>query len=124
MARWHRIPRARANSTFRVEHPNRGISSLTERSISKPICGGARIDIDELDTEPGWTVVVDGAVVAIMKKLTAHQDASELRARIFQNLATEAQRELSDIWPVRALSDLDDRMPRFLHAFFGDLWRS
>ena len=82
------------------------------------------IDIDELDTEPGWTVVLDGAVVAIMKKLTAHQDASELRARIFQYLATEAQPELSDIWPVRALSDLDDRMPRFLHAFFGDLWRS
>jgi 8-oxo-dGTP pyrophosphatase MutT (NUDIX family) len=67
------------------------------------------IDIDELDTEPGWTVVLDGAVVAIMKKLTAHQDASELRARIFQHLATEAQPELSDIWPVRALSDLDDR---------------
>jgi 8-oxo-dGTP pyrophosphatase MutT (NUDIX family) len=82
------------------------------------------IDIDELDTEPGWTVVLDGAVVAIMKKLTAHQDASELRARISQYLATEAQPELSDIRPVRALSDLDDRMPRFLHAFFGDLWRS
>jgi hypothetical protein len=81
-------------------------------------------DIDELDAEPGWTVVLDGAVVAIVKKLTAHQDASELRARILQYLATEAQPELSDIRPVRALSDLDDRMPRFLHAFFGGLWRS
>ena len=78
------------------------------------------IDIDELDAKPGWTVVLDGAVVAIVKKLTAHQDASEL----LQYLGTEAQPELSDIRPVRALSDLDDRMQRFLHAFFGDLWCS
>jgi 8-oxo-dGTP pyrophosphatase MutT (NUDIX family) len=82
------------------------------------------IDIDDLDAERGWTVVVDSAVVAIMKKLMARQDASELRARIFQYFATEAQPELSDIRPVWALSDLDDRMPRFLHAFFGDLWHS
>jgi 8-oxo-dGTP pyrophosphatase MutT (NUDIX family) len=82
------------------------------------------IDVDELDAEPGWTVVLDGVVVAIVKKLMAHQDASELRARIFQYLATEVQPELSDIRPVWGLSDLDDRMPRFMHAFFGDLWRS
>ncbi len=82
------------------------------------------IDIDELDAEPGWTVVLDGAVVAIVKKLTAHQDASELCARVLQYLATQAQPGLEDIRPVRALSDLDDRMQRFLHAFFGDLWCS
>jgi hypothetical protein len=83
----------------------------------------AGIDIDELHTEPGWTVVLDGAVVAVMKKLTAHQDAGEFRARISQHLATEAQPDLSDNCPVWALPDLDTRMPRFLHAFFGDLWR-
>jgi 8-oxo-dGTP pyrophosphatase MutT (NUDIX family) len=82
------------------------------------------IDINKLDAEPGWTVVLDGAVIAIVKRVIAHQDVNELRAGILQHLATEAQPELSDIWPVRALSDLDDRMPRFLHAFFKDLWRS
>jgi 8-oxo-dGTP pyrophosphatase MutT (NUDIX family) len=82
------------------------------------------LDIDELDSEPGWTVVLDGAVVAILKKLTARPDASELRTQILQYLATEARPELSDICLVRALSDLDARMPRFLHVFFADLWRS
>jgi 8-oxo-dGTP pyrophosphatase MutT (NUDIX family) len=82
------------------------------------------IDIDKLDSEPGWTVVLDGAVVAMVKKLIAHLDARQLRARILQYLQTEAQPELSDVRPVGALSDLDDRMPQFLHAFFADLWRS
>ena len=65
------------------------------RSISKPnlrreLLAETGLDIDELDSEPGWTVVLDGAVVAILKKLTARPDASELRTQILQYLATEA----------------------------------
>jgi 8-oxo-dGTP pyrophosphatase MutT (NUDIX family) len=80
------------------------------------------LDVDEFDSEPGWTVVLDGAVVAIMKKLTVRADASALREQILQYLATEARPELSDICLVRALSDLDARMPRYLHVFFTNVW--
>jgi 8-oxo-dGTP pyrophosphatase MutT (NUDIX family) len=81
------------------------------------------IDIKELDAESGWTVVLDGPSVALIKKLTARQKAEELRKRILRYLATDAQPELSDICIVRELSDLDVRMPRFLRAFLEDAWR-
>jgi hypothetical protein len=82
------------------------------------------IDIDELDAQTGWTVVLDGAVIAIVKELVANQNGEDLRRRILRYLAAEAQPELSDIRLVWGVSDLGDRMPRYLHAFFGNLGRA
>jgi hypothetical protein len=45
-------------------------ASSIQANLRWELLGETGIDIDELDTEPGWTVVLDGAVVAVMKKLT------------------------------------------------------
>jgi len=82
------------------------------------------IEIGELDAKPGWTVALDGAFVALMKKLTARQNAEDFRARILQYLAGDAQPELSDVRIVRGWADLDPRMPGFVVTFLEKAWRS
>jgi len=81
------------------------------------------IDIDELDVEPGWTVVIDRNFVVFVKQLTARQNADELRSRVMRYLATDAQPELSGVCIVRGPAGLDTRMPPFMVAFLEEAWR-
>jgi 8-oxo-dGTP pyrophosphatase MutT (NUDIX family) len=76
-------------------------------------------DAAEFATEPGWTVVVDGALIVAIKTLRSPLDAGPLRARIREWLARQGQPELSDIRIVRGLADFDAMMPRFVTAFLA-----
>jgi 8-oxo-dGTP pyrophosphatase MutT (NUDIX family) len=71
----------------------------------------------ELAAEPGWTTVVDGALIMQVKVLRSGQNADALRARVLDYLARERQPELADIRIVRGPSDFDRAMPRFVTAF-------
>jgi len=76
-------------------------------------------DAAEFTAEPGWTIVVDGALVVAIKVLRSPWNAEELRARIREWLARENQPELSDIRIVRGRGDFDAAMPRFVTAFLA-----
>lgn len=92
-------------------------------SVGRELLEETGLDIGALAAEPGWTLVRDSGFVALMKRLTACQNAAELRSRIMHHLANEAQPEFSDIRIVRGRADLDARMPRFVIAYLEAMWR-
>jgi 8-oxo-dGTP pyrophosphatase MutT (NUDIX family) len=92
-------------------------------SVRRELLGETGLDIATFEAEPGWMLVRDHGFVALMKRLTAPDDAQALRTRIIRHLATEAEPEFSDIRMVRERADLDPRMPRFLVAFLEQAWR-
>jgi hypothetical protein len=92
-------------------------------SFGRELLEETGLDIGVLAAEPGWTLVRDSGFVALMKRLTACQNAAELRCRIMRHLASEAQPEFSDIRIVRGRADLDARMPRFVIAYLEAMWR-
>ncbi len=79
--------------------------------------------IDELDAEPGWSVVRDRGFLGMIKQLSARQGAQELRSRIMRRIAGDERPEFVDIRILRGPADLDPRMPPFVIAFLEQEWR-
>ncbi|MGE0565626.1 MAG: NUDIX hydrolase [Pseudolabrys sp.] len=75
-----------------------------------------------LAAERGWTVINEKSRTALIKAAWADEPADRLRARILDNLAGEAQPELSDIHVIRGPDDLNDRMPLFVAAYLQHRW--
>jgi hypothetical protein len=92
-------------------------------SLSRELLEETGLDIGTLTAEPGWTLVRDRGFLALIKQLTARQNAEELRAQIMRHLARDAQPEFCDIRVVRGRADLEERMPRFIVAFLEKVWR-
>ena len=112
-----------ATSIFPAARPIR-TTSWRARSISISACGASSrrkpgSTSAEFTAEPGWTTVVDGALIAQIKVLRSNQNAEALRARILDHLARERQPELADIRIVRGPADFDPAMPRFVTAFLA-----
>jgi 8-oxo-dGTP pyrophosphatase MutT (NUDIX family) len=91
-------------------------------SLSRELREETGIDIAMLTAEPGWCLVRDRGYLALMKRLTARQNAQQLRLDVMRHLANDAQPEFSAIHIVRGQGDLDPRMPRFLVAFLEAAW--
>jgi hypothetical protein len=92
-------------------------------SLGRELFEETGLDIAALTAEPGWVLVRDRGFLALMKRLTAREDAAMLRSRIVRHLESDAHPEFSDIRIVRERADLDPRMPRFLVAFLEQVWR-
>lgn len=90
-----------------------------EFSVRRELNEETGLDAAELETEPGWNCVVDGALIVQIKLMRSSRSADELRARILAHLAREKQPELSDIRIVRGPTDFDPAMPRFVTAFLA-----
>jgi 8-oxo-dGTP pyrophosphatase MutT (NUDIX family) len=88
-------------------------------SVRRELKEETGLDAAEFAAEPGWTSVVDGALIAQIKLLRAAEPAEDLRARILAHLKRERQPELSDIRIVRGPADFDPAMPRFVTAFLA-----
>jgi 8-oxo-dGTP pyrophosphatase MutT (NUDIX family) len=80
--------------------------------------GLGTVDFVEQD---GWHCVIDGARIALMKVLQAHDPAETLRRRILEYLALETTPELADIRIVRSRRDFDPMMPRFVTTFLDSI---
>jgi len=92
-------------------------------SVSRELREETGLDIGTLGAEPGWTMVHDRGFMALMKRLTAPENAEELRAKIATNLGSQMRPEFCDIHIVRGRADLDRRMPRFVVAYLEEAWR-
>lgn len=88
-----------------------------DASVRRELKEETGLDAGELDAAPGWTTVVDGALIGHIKLMRANEDAETLRARILAHVARETQPELADIRIVRGPADFDPNMPRFVTAF-------
>ena len=75
------------------------------------------LDMTAFDAEPGWTMAVDGALIAQIKVLRSNETATALRRRILEYLASEERPELSDIRIVRGPGDFDPAMSGYAIAF-------
>jgi 8-oxo-dGTP pyrophosphatase MutT (NUDIX family) len=90
-----------------------------EFSLRRELKEETGLDAVELAAQPGWLTVVDGPRIAQIKLMRSDVAADALRARILAHLAHEKQPELSDIRIVRAPTDFDPAMPRFVTAFLA-----
>jgi len=75
--------------------------------------------MDDFTPEPGWTMIVDGALIGQIKVLRARESAKALHDRIIAFLAREKKPELADIRVVYGPGDFDQAMPRFVTAFLA-----
>jgi 8-oxo-dGTP pyrophosphatase MutT (NUDIX family) len=80
------------------------------------------LEVGELESESGWTLVRDRCYFALLKRLTARQNAEELRARIMRHIASEERPELVDIRILRGPADFNERMPLFVTRFLQAMW--
>jgi 8-oxo-dGTP pyrophosphatase MutT (NUDIX family) len=72
---------------------------------------------NELDVEPGWTVVEVGPFIALFKRMRAAEPAETVREKMRGFLSRQKQPELSDIIIVRKPGDISPLMPPFVMAF-------
>ena len=88
-------------------------------SVRRELKEETGFDVSEFETEPGWTMIVDGPLIAQIKILRSNETAAVLRDRALAHLASERHPELSDIRIVRGSDDADPAMPRFVTAFLA-----
>ncbi|MGE7417757.1 NUDIX hydrolase [Methylobacterium tarhaniae] len=70
--------------------------------------------------DPGWVIVRDGGLMALLRPVQLDEDEATVRGRIAAHLAAEAEPELSAIVVVRRDSDLDPaRMPAFVRHYLA-----
>jgi 8-oxo-dGTP pyrophosphatase MutT (NUDIX family) len=77
-----------------------------------------------VEPESGWTMVHDGAVVALFKVMQSNETAAVLRQRILKTLNSQQQPELADIRIVHRPADLDPAMPHFVTTFLMYRWQA
>ncbi len=78
----------------------------------------------DLTLVPGWTLVFEGARLACMKPVRAHQDAASLVTRFSEFLVREKEPELTELVPVFSETDFDtDLMPGFMLDFMRHAFR-
>ena len=74
----------------------------------------------DVEPEPGWTLVFEGARVACMRNLRSTLTAEAMLDRFAAFNATQAEPELDALVPVRAMGDVDPaRMPGFMIAYLA-----
>lgn len=88
-------------------------------SVRRELKEETGFDLDALAADRGWTVVVDGSWIMLVKVLRAPERAAVLRERILDFLKRERQPELADIRIAYGPGDFDAAMPRFVTAFLS-----
>jgi 8-oxo-dGTP pyrophosphatase MutT (NUDIX family) len=71
----------------------------------------------DYSAQNGWTCVVSGPLIAMIRILDVPMSADALRARIEANLATQSAPELAGVHVVRGPADFSPAMPPFVTAF-------
>jgi 8-oxo-dGTP pyrophosphatase MutT (NUDIX family) len=93
-----------------------------DRSARRELFEETGLDIGTMQAEAGWTLVRDRGFVGLIKRMTASENAEDLRVRIVRNLAGEAQPEFSEIRILRGIADVDTDLPLFLRAYLAAVW--
>jgi 8-oxo-dGTP pyrophosphatase MutT (NUDIX family) len=81
------------------------------------------LDADDFAIAPGWTAVLDGPRVALLRLMRSAEPAAVLRQRILANFASLADPELADIRIMRSPADYVPRMTGYVTAYLDDVFR-
>jgi 8-oxo-dGTP pyrophosphatase MutT (NUDIX family) len=79
---------------------------------------------DEFDVESGWMLVLDGARLALIKRMQARVRSAALRERVLQHLARERRPELAGVQFVTRRDDLTEMVPAFTSRYLDHVWSS
>ena len=90
-------------------------------NVMREVAEETGLTLADFAMEAGWTAVVAGPRIALMRVMQAREPADVLRARILRHLASEREPELADIHIVRSSADFTATMPEFVTAFLGHL---
>jgi 8-oxo-dGTP pyrophosphatase MutT (NUDIX family) len=88
-----------------------------EGSVTRELAEETGIDASDVSVDAGWTAVLQGQRIALMKIVRVPANAGELAKRIRAFLGSQKQPELADIHIVRSMIDLRPTMPEFVTAF-------
>jgi len=91
-------------------------------NIVREIAEETGLGADEISVGQGWSTIVAGDRLPLIKPVEAHGDAEDLRRRILVHLAREERPELSDIRIVRTPRDFDALMPDFIVAYLAHVF--
>jgi 8-oxo-dGTP pyrophosphatase MutT (NUDIX family) len=86
-------------------------------NIAREVAEETGLTESDFKPEPGWTAVLDGRRLALIRVLQAHASAGQLETRVRAYLASEERPELDDIRIVRSRADFDPMMPPFIVAY-------
>jgi hypothetical protein len=93
------------------------------RNLRRELMEETGLNLDEFNTDPGWTLVRDRGFVALMKRVGSRLAAEALRTCILQNMARDAHPEFVAIRILRGPADLDSRMYDYLRAYIEYEWQ-
>lgn len=93
-----------------------------EASATRELQEETGLGRDAYDLAPGWTAVLAGPRIGMLKTLHAHEPAAVVRERVRAHIDSEQEPELVDVRVVASLADLDATMPPFIHAFLRHVW--
>ncbi|MGB9365464.1 MAG: NUDIX hydrolase [Xanthobacteraceae bacterium] len=94
-----------------------------EAGVMRELAEETGLAAPDVTPESGWTAVLGGQRIALMKIVEAPASADALAERIRAFLSRQKQPELADVHIVRTLSDLRPSMPGFMTAFLGSRLR-
>jgi 8-oxo-dGTP pyrophosphatase MutT (NUDIX family) len=88
-----------------------------ERGVMRELVEETGLTPADVAPQSGWTAVLHGQRIALMKILQAQASADALAVRIRTFLSSQEQAELADVHIVRSAADLRSTMPPFVTAF-------
>ena len=93
-----------------------------DANLGRELMEETGLSIDQLRSEPGWTMVRDRCYVALIRQVVAPLDGEALRARIMGEFARQRSPEFAGVRLVRAPRDLNAAMPGFVTAYLRHAW--
>lgn len=94
-------------------------------NIVRELAEETGLDAQDLVFADQWRAVLDGGRVALMREAVSSLAASDLMARIRYYIASDPASELSDVFQIRSVADVDRaRMPSFMSAWLDHQFAS
>ena len=93
-----------------------------DTNLGRELMEETGLQIDELRSEPGWTMVQDRCHLALIRQVVAPLEGEALRAQILDNLARQQTPEFAGIRLVCSPRDLDAAMPGLVAAYLRHVW--
>jgi 8-oxo-dGTP pyrophosphatase MutT (NUDIX family) len=76
----------------------------------------------EVSASPGWTAVLAGPRIALIRLLRAREESGALATRLKAFIAREKQPELEEIVVINGPADFVPEMPDFVRAYLENEW--
>jgi 8-oxo-dGTP pyrophosphatase MutT (NUDIX family) len=86
-------------------------------SVRRELLEETGLIASDVRVESQWKAVFAGPLIALLRPLSANEDAETLRARMRVHLARSLRSELADIVIVRSRADLSPAMPAFIRIY-------